>query len=348
MNPYIGILLSERIFQRINKYRKTENVQFYVRSAQKHRLTAFFISLKSINVKKGVANGYIYQNKKFKRVKKRIPSVIHNRTMPRNPLLRKKLSLLNQKAFVYNLRTRYSKYTIHKLLWKNRKLRPHVPHTLILSKRALNVMMKRFPVLYVKPASGSIGAGVVKLARQHKRWTMQHTSKRRKINKNKAYARLKKIAGKKTFIVQEGIDLAKYKNRPFDLRVSVQKSLNGKWQVTGIVAKVAGKGKHVTNIARGGSAKPFKTICRHCGWSTRQIKSLKRVSLKIAKHLDRKLPNLADVGFDIGVNRKGKPFFIEMNGKDQRYSFKEAGMARTWFRTYENPIAYGKYLLKKN
>lgn len=47
------------------------------------------------------------------------------------------------------------------------------------------------------------------------------------------------------------IALATYKGRPYDLRVSVQRGTTGKWQVTGVVGKVAGAGRHVTNVAKG-------------------------------------------------------------------------------------------------
>ncbi|MNC32658.1 hypothetical protein D3C75_810200 [compost metagenome] len=50
----------------------------------------------------------------------------------------------------------------------------------------------------------------------------------------------------------------------------------------------------------------------------------------------------------MGVDRAGRVKFIEMNGRDQRYSFRKAGMHAEFFRTYRTPMAYAKRLLAKS
>ncbi|MHA7748742.1 MULTISPECIES: YheC/YheD family protein [Paenibacillus] len=58
------------------------------------------------------------------------------------------------------------------------------------------------------------------------------------------------------------------------------------------------------------------------------------------------MPHTADLGLDIGVDQNGGIKFIEVNGRDQRYSFRKAKMHTTFYKTYETPLKYAKFLLK--
>ncbi|MMZ71770.1 hypothetical protein D1872_353570 [compost metagenome] len=50
----------------------------------------------------------------------------------------------------------------------------------------------------------------------------------------------------------------------------------------------------------------------------------------------------------MGVTEQGKIYFIECNGRDQRYGFRKAGMNEHWMASYREPMAYGRLLLEQN
>jgi len=346
----IGILLDHRTWKGVPIGRTGyERINFYNKAARKHHLTPFYFSLQQYYPTKGKAKGYIYRNGSYRLVNRSVPSVVHNRSMPFTSGLRTKLGQLSNRSIVYNAQTRYTKHKIHKLLSKKHHLKSHLPKTKLFSKDSLQHMMERFKELYVKPSSGSIGKGIFKLEQVDQgKWRIQTSGKTRFKPTQKVYRYLRGKLGQRSFLVQEAIPLARYKGRPFDIRVSVQKGGNGKWQVTGMVGKVAGKGKHVTNVARGGKVKTCEELFSHCGLDVYRTKGIiEDFSLRVAKHLGKKLNRLADVGLDVGIDQGGKPYFIEMNGRDLRYSFRDGGLSKIWFKTYENPMKYGKYLLKK-
>src|SRR5690606_2299377 len=125
-----------------------------------------------------------------------------------------------------------------------------------------------------------------------------------------------------------------------DFRVSVQRNESGKFQITGIVAKVAAPDKFITNVAQGGVVLPVETLLEslpqlHPGDVCQRISDF---SLKVVCHLAEHLPHLADVGLDIGITENGFPVFIECNGRDLRYSFQKGNMLDAWKATYFNPI----------
>ncbi|MNW63144.1 hypothetical protein D3C74_413230 [compost metagenome] len=74
--------------------------------------------------------------------------------------------------------------------------------------------------------------------------------------------------------------------------------------------------------------------------------SVTALSLSIAHQLENHLPGLADIGLDIGITRDQRLYFIECNGRDQRYGFQKAGLSGTWKDSYRRPMGYARFLLE--
>ncbi|MGO4275125.1 YheC/YheD family protein, partial [Paenibacillus sp. TAF58] len=201
----------------------------------------------------------------------------------------------------------------------------------------------------IKPTSGSVGDGIIKLSKSSKgKWHL-YVKKGKPLQKKyeNAISFIHQYINGKGYIIQEAIPLATYNGNPYDLRVSVQRGERGDWQVIGIVGKVAAKGRQVTNVAKGGKVIRCEELFQASGFQVDETKqSLNRVALQLAGYLGKKLPHLADVGFDMGIDKYGKIKLIEMNGRDQRITFKKAKLAKTFYRTYLTPLQYAKYLLE--
>lgn len=347
MKPVIGVLLDHRTWRGIPAEKTGyEKVSFYDKAAEQCEVEVLYFSLPNVNLGKNRVRAYIRSDDSFQLVCRPIPDIIHNRSMSADPKLRKRLRLMAKGRVVYNLRTRYSKYTIHQILQKKEELKNHLPFTLLLGKKSLTKMLEEYPSIYVKPVSSSIGKGIIRLDKRGEHSWIIRSSRGRKVKKSEEVLRslLKECRGR-TYLLQEAIALAEYQGNPFDIRVSVQKGEGGQWVVTGMVGKVAAIGSHVTNVARGGKVKSCEELFKESGLDMKKtVNEIERVSLLIADHLDENLPSLSDVGLDIGVDQNGKPYFIEMNGRDLRYSFRNGKMEEEWYRTYENPIRYGAYL----
>lgn len=343
----MGVLLDHRVWRGISKGRTGhERLSFYNKAAKKNNVKILYFSLPVLKLTQGKVKGYVYRGGTYKLVNKKIPKVVHNRSMSGD---QQKLARLCQQSFVFNERTRYSKYRIHRLLTTKSQLRSHLPSTKTLTKENLRNMMGEYDSLYLKPVSSSIGKGIMRLDRMNgKRWRLKGGPKTYKDNKKRMIQTVYNKLRGRNYLISETIPLAKYKDKPFDIRVSIQKSGDGDWQITGMVGKVAAKGSHVTNVARGGKVKRCEELFSTCGLNVEETKKeIERVSLKFAVRLGGKLRHLADIGLDMGVDSKGHVYFIEMNGRDLRYSFGQGGLKNHWYKTYENPIKYGKYLLKK-
>lgn len=344
----IGILLDEKVFKRISK-KKTRpyDLRQYNKACRENGLTPIYTCLEQVNLSTGRVSGYRYHDGQYKRMKIRIPIVIYNRAMPAKKKMRVRLTRLNQKSFVFNAKTRYSKYKIHQILQK--RFKANLPPTRRYSQANLRQMMNRYKNLYVKPQSGSIGAGIVKLSRQARgRWLIQKSTGKQTASKQKTLRKIQQYVADQPYLVQRGIPLAKHNGQPFDLRVVVQRAGDGNWQVTAMLGKVARKGNHVTNAFRGGMIKRADDLFTKTFKHSEEVRhAVERLSLDIARHLGNKIERFSDVGLDIGLTKSGKPYFIEANGRDQRYGLKKINLTQSYYRVHKTPIDYAGYMYRK-
>lgn len=296
-------------------------------------------------------NGYVRTNVPA-------PSVIHNRAIFGSKDQYHRLSSwLSEGRSLFNRRNRYGKLLIHSLLWEDVDLRPHMPVTERATAVTIQRMMKQAGSLIVKPNNSSIGLGIMRIDRTKTGWKLTYPVKLGAVKqkwrsiewKDKHLPLLLRKRIRSTYyIVQERLPLATFRGSPFDLRVSVQRTADGQWGMTGIVAKVAPKHTFVTNVAQGGSTYPLAAILQE-EYPNLDMEGVEQrinnLSIRIASLLSERLPHMADLGLDVGITTDGHPMFIECNGRDQRYSFREAGMMDVWAATYDNPMGYAKYLL---
>jgi glutathione synthase/RimK-type ligase-like ATP-grasp enzyme len=343
----LGILVDPGVFRGIRKGRTGhERINLYNRAAAKHGLSIVYLSLNKIRPHASRALAYRWRNGKYVLGRHPIPPVIHNRAMAFSASSRRRLAWLNRTKYVYNAKTRYSKYAIHRKL--RDRFANHLPVTVRYSKSRLKNMMERYGGLFIKPESGSVGKGILQLVKLGSgSWKLKGKGKPIVAGPAKMRSIVHRAVGSRRFLIQQAIRLANYHGRPYDIRVTVQRGGDGNWHVVGMFGKVARKGSAVTNVARGGTVKRTEVLLRNSFSHPSLIASnIRNLSLSMARHLGGKLNRLADVGLDIGVDETGKVYFIEMNARDQRYGFRKAGMLPAFRKTYENPVLYGNYLLR--
>ncbi|UJF32114.1 YheC/YheD family endospore coat-associated protein [Paenibacillus hexagrammi] len=357
--PYVGILVNDTLYEGIPQGKTNNEAISYYRDAamQYGVIPAYFriqdvISADTLKVTAIIQRGHICTLELID-----LPKVIHNRAIYLDHRSYQIMeSWIKRGILIFNRWNRYSKLLIHQLLMKDEVIRPHLPGTYPATLHNVKQMMQAYDSLIIKPTNSSIGRGVMKLDRIRTGWKLIYPKSMKLTNKTWNTMRFRKTVptllrtkiSRRAYIVQQRLPLATYDGRPFDLRISVQRGAGGDWQITGIVAKVASRKLFLTNVAQGGAVMTLPAILaeEYPNLDAAQVcQQIADFSLRVARHLSRELPHMADMGLDIGITKDGYPLFIECNGKDQRYSFREAGMMEEWRATYYNPIAYAKYLL---
>ncbi|GGH34143.1 YheC/YheD family endospore coat-associated protein [Paenibacillus segetis] len=355
----VGILLNTSMYRGIPQRRTgQESISNYEEAAKLYGIMPCFLRLGDIDVKKGVSTAYIFNGRDYVRTVIPTPSVIHNRALYADRAAHKKIrSMISQGKILFNVNNRYSKDVIHRLLSSNPHLCNYLPNTASVSPSSLRMMMNRYSDLILKPIRGSVGHGILRLQRDKEGWKITFPSRSGKGKRGWNTVRLKRgelpnwtwrLLMHVPYLVQERIPLAEFENRPLDIRVTVQRGLHGLWAVTGLFAKVAPQGSFISNIAKGGCAYPVETVLPKI-FPPHDVRSIvahvKTLALTVAAHLSSQFPLLGDLGMDIGLTMDGRPYFIECNGRDQRYGFRKAGLDELWKDSYRKPMSFAWYLL---
>lgn len=358
-NQYVGILLEPYTFAKIKTGNTgREHLDYYREGGKKYGVIPCYFRIQ--DVRPNTPFIYAFVDEKDGKVYKKIPlpKVIHNRIQSNRRHIQTVLSYLSNLGIeIFNLPHIFGKWNIHQVIAADSNLSKYLPETKIGTEDSLKDMMMRHPRIIIKPDYSSIGLGVMMLNKIGGNWRLYHPTKTNsnlqkwnltQFSNNPPSQLIRKLENRK-YVIQERIPLATHKGRPFDLRVSAQKNHLGKWQISGIVAKIASPGNFVTNVAQQGTTSNLeKLLSGHPTLTSDLVKErVSDLALNISQHLSKINPRLADLGFDIGVTEEGNPYFIECNTRDLRYSFKHANMIEEWKQVHMTPIGYASYLLKK-
>lgn len=355
----VGILLNSSMYRGIPTRRTGQEwIAGYEETAREYGLTPVFLRLGGIAPAGDRCVAYVFNGIEYVEQQLPLPSVIHNRALYPKLAAQHRLQSLNALGItIFNTNNRYGKDFIHRLLWSAPHLRAYLPSAMPLTSGNLRTMMSRHPDLILKPIRGSVGHGVMRLRYTPSGWELTYASPLGKskwntvrLHRGEVPPWIRRIFRHTPYLVQERIPLAEYEQRPIDLRITVQRGHRGDWKVTGRFAKVAAAGSFVCNIAKGGEALPAEQLLAQAlpeQIVPSALAHVENLALEISRHLGNRLPLLADLGLDIGLTESGRPYFIECNGRDQRYGFRKAGLPEIWMDTYRQPMAYARYLLEQ-
>jgi glutathione synthase/RimK-type ligase-like ATP-grasp enzyme len=230
----------------------------------------------------------------------------------------------------------------YRALLTNAELARHLPPTKIASKSNVNKMLEKNGVVYLKPSHGTGGFGIFKLSRLDSSYLLQNGSISRSFSTfNDAYVVFEKAKRKKTYLVQKGIPLLRYRGRPFDFRIMVQLSPQRKFEVTGLVGRLARTNMIVTNYHNGGKPMPIRVLLAPFVTHKKLVpyeEKLKGLCLRISSHMRGIFPRFRAYGVDIGIDKGLKPWIIEVNTRPDKYIFN----ALSDKRMFRKIMRYGR------
>lgn len=298
--------------------------------------------------------GFVYDEKQGTWVEMMLPfpHVVYNRIPTRKwekrSEVRKTLKRLGNlpNLTLFN-RSFFNKYMLFHMLRDTPDISSFLPDTKKLDSLAsLKSFCSRYPFVYLKPVLGKAGQGIMRIDRWQNRWRLRRVHQQRAITRQFAtleglWRHIRKKVLKKQYIIQQGIPLCKYRGRPFDVRVLVQKDGVGEWIVTGFGIRRAGANSITTHVPRGGSIlSPHVVLHKLFGDFADQVtERIHQTALKFAKTLERKFVDLAEMSMDMGLTRDGRLWFFEANAKPEK--FDEPRIRRS---SLANLIEYAQYL----
>jgi glutathione synthase/RimK-type ligase-like ATP-grasp enzyme len=194
----------------------------------------------------------------------------------------------------------------------------YIPETVYYSPQNLARMLSAYALVYVKPDRGRGGERVISIRRSGGEVFQIHFETKILPNQTlkEAVSFVARIAAGSRFIIQQGIEVLQIDKRPCDLRVNIQKPY-GRWEVTGLLAKMGPPGKVVTNYCQGGTLVPFKEALQRAGFNTGKISKMEKLLVYLAERaaavLNKIYPGLRELGVDVALDRGSRPWILEVN-----------------------------------
>lgn len=189
----------------------------------------------------------------------------------------------------------------------------------------LRRMCRRYQSVFLKPITGSLGKGIIRITRKTAGGYTVASSVGPESRKHYASldALVRAMSGRlrlNRYQIQRGLELIRVGNRPVDFRALAQKDRTGKWNVTSIVARIAGNNRFVSNVAQGGTIGPVRqTVAKSnlAGARAAVPGRLKQAAICIARGIDARVAaHFGELGIDLAVDRSsGRVWLLEVNAK---------------------------------
>ncbi|WP_180954605.1 YheC/YheD family protein [Bacillus sp. V5-8f] len=330
IGPFIGILT---VSGEDSFLGNRSNFTDIIETGRKLGALAYVIAVEDIDWESGTVVGSIFDDERkiWVRQSMPFPHIVYNRIPNRTAENKQHVKSTLEKLSALKTITLYNphffeKSQLYDILQKDKKVSVFLPETVSFSRENLVNMAAKHPILYMKPTNGKAGRGIYQLQRKDDRFVLQYQLKKKKINRfyqtvYGLYDAVRRIM-KEPYLIQQGICLATYQERIFDIRALAQKDGQGEWGITGMGIRIAGIGGITTHVPRGGTIGDPENILSAVFPETdskSMIKSIHDMVLTIARVLEKEWPTLAECSMDIGIDKSGKMWFIEANSKPEKF-----------------------------
>ncbi|MBD0382749.1 YheC/YheD family endospore coat-associated protein [Paenibacillus sedimenti] len=339
-----------------------DNFLDLIRTGDRLGVDVYVVTISDFSLTTPRMNGYRYDftKKRWRRELVPSPQVIYNRIpyrkMEMRPEVQQTIQACNRSGAVHLFNPSFfNKWSLFEWLNNSRESKPFIPDTMQLkSANDLKQLLRKHPVLYLKPVKGKAGKGIMRIDRITNKNNAHDYRLSRQHNKQMTYTmhnsvddlwkEWNKRHGSEDYIAQQGIALTRFNHRPFDLRALIQKTSKGLWSVSGIGARVAGKSSITTHVPRGGSIDDPSKLLAHA-FGAKEAKHIlsraRKAAVTLAKQIERASGNqLGEMSMDLGVDTDKNIWFFEANSKPMK--FDEPQIRK---KSLERIIGYSQYLI---
>jgi len=334
VGPFVAILTSDgnRDF-RGNK----RNFIDIIRMGRKIGVTVFVVTPSGIHPHKPTVQGYLLDDhgEKIQWIPATMPmpNIVYNR-IPNRILEQRHEEQVAIRFFQETPGIRlfnpgfFDKWMLYEYLMNSEETQPYLPETVQWDKEnECRQLFQRHPILFLKPVDGKAGLDMIRIIREPNGYEVIHQSQNGKkryhrTHFNSLWRLLETLTNQRKYILQQGIPLATYRNRPFDLRLLLQKDGTGCWQFTGLGIRVAGRDAISTHVPMGGSIAPASEVLQEV-FRDRHAEireTIEQTALKIARHIEAERQyNLGEMSMDLGIEQNGRLWFFEANAKPMKF-----------------------------
>lgn len=361
IGPFIGILTSVTNEQ---LHQLTPTLSSYVKYYNHIGGTIVAFSIEGVSQQKRIINGLIYKPKEKQWVQgsfsypSSILSIVETSLTENWYYYQQTMNhfhkVLGQRIFNF---PNFDKWTMYQMLKQNMDV--YLPKTNLYTQPSDVIdMLKLYQSIYIKPINGRLGKFVIKLTRSSQGIYVEYGRRKKRVKIFKSRRRLSKflmyILRSGYYIIQQTIELFTFDNRIIDFRIMMVKNEVGKWENIGTIARYGATNSIVSNVTAGGNAEyGVKTLQTVFQLSASEIKRLQvymnAIALNALSVVEEQGYHCGNIGFDIGIDKTGKIWIIEMNNQNpDHYIAIKAKKKRLYYKAKLKNILYAKKLAMNN
>jgi glutathione synthase/RimK-type ligase-like ATP-grasp enzyme len=251
-----------------------------------------------------------------------------------------------------------SKWEMLGFLRRDPKLRPYLPKTERLGQPDQTLAwLKRSRQVFLKPEAGSQGKGTLMAERTDTGFRVQardyeNNQVEHSFPHELSFIRwLRSFTGKRRYLIQQYLELTAESGEAWDIRALVQKNNTGRWELAGLAVRLGGQGSITSNIHGGGEPLEAEVFLKSRFGPNKAAEIMRTLQFLIGRIppvLEASNGRMAELGLDLGVDRNGRVWIIEVNTKPGRSVFRTLGRQDAIQRAERNPIAYAHHLLTRS
>jgi hypothetical protein len=338
--PLIGILYDDK--QLLN------NSVLYFKH-YKQNANIFSFTLDDINWNNNTIQGYFYVKKQWLKADFPFPDILYNRHYFNNAIdINRLRKIFGSKKF-FNTANRLNKWQVHEALERS-NLPQFLPKTYLYVNIDLIEILKNYGTLFLKPYYGHLGKNIYRIEnaiRDKYRIYYNNSFSFREFSGEKEFiSALERQVAPKEYIVQEEITPLEIEDhKTFDVRVLVQKNMEGQWDISAMLSRVSSPNYFITNF--------YSHICcieeliEKIPFNTnRLITEIKSVSLHSAEAIEKSLGHFGELSVDFQISEQGLLKIVEINGMPDKELFSKLQNPYLVEKIYSIPIDYACYLAK--
>lgn len=349
------LAISARTFRSQLFGEQTSYLRGILRIARKKGMRGYVFSPGDIDWTRLQVKGWTPAGSRWRRSWFPLPDVVYERAWGLGPKKQRELSetldQLAQRGIPHFNPDFGDKVDVYDLLASSGELAPHLPETLPLTPENLAALGEKHPELYIKPARGRQGKGIFKCRRLPGGWRMERAGKKGRVvggsMSPEAVVAFIETQGNGRYLAQQGLALLRLARGSVDVRVIVQRDRRGEWGVSAVGVRAGRPGSLVSNLHAGGKALPLSALRKKARLthSTSHLKKrIARVALLAAEVLTRSYPTLGELGIDLGLDKEGHIWLLEVNRQPGRALFARARLWRAWRRSRARVVEFARHL----
>lgn len=245
-----------------------------------------------------------------------------------------------------------NKWAIYESLSKS-PLSPYIPETIkVTCGKMVIAKVNSWGKLLLKPTFGSGGAGIYRVEKKGQTFTISadlggKISDKTIDSESEAEVWLDQLFDKKEYLAQRYLKLTDSQNRPFDIRILMQKDMAGRWTVRGKGIRRGSENGILSNLRAGGMVLPLEDYVSSLSQRSRIfiLHELEEILSELPAILESTFPRLFELGIDISISKDLALWILDTNSKPGRKVLLQNNPEMKDI-LYKAPIEYALFLAK--